>query len=274
MARFVPVGLFLLLGIGVASAGDPEFPLPRAEAEFHRLIPILEGAGATGAMDLAQFRALAGPCAPLDLEVSRGSNSEAGLLKNIYFGTAGRILKIDAAGLANDFHCGPACTSARRQHAVDRLTEIRELVSAFGAARGVTLVAQWQQPESFRVNRAYKLGKLVREAIPSAEMGFVPSGQWKDYESAESYFSKNRIARAQALEVVRLARKAGMAAIVLMPDGSVVVFLPGGVSDNQSGVIFQEAGQPAPRSRGILQNGLEYTYIEKLATGIYYFETT
>jgi hypothetical protein len=274
------LGLAVFLALSsteYAHAESPKagkFPVPRAELEFNRLAVIAQGAGAAGPMDVREYLALAGPFAPLDLQVTRASASEASLLKNVYLGTCGAVLKIDTARLANDFHCGPDCTGPRRAYARDRLDRLMGLVASFRTIKRVTVIAQWWEPGSFRVNEMFKLGSWVREAIPSPELGFIPSGQWHEYKTVELFFSTRGIDGAASLALVHKAEELGVGAIARLAGNAVAVFIPGGLGDNQAGVLFNESSPSAPQLGAQAVNGLEYVVVEKLAPGVYYFETS
>lgn len=273
------VGLAALLLLGSLQHAQAEpsetsaFPVPGAEREFSRLDPIPKGAGADGPMDVGQYLALAGPFAPLDLQVTRGRASDASLLKNFYLGVCGAALQIDTARLAGAFHCGPGCTARRRAHASDRLGQLAELVRTLRKTKNVGLIAQWGRPGSFRVNEMFKLGSWVREAIPSPKFGLIPSGEWNEYATVELYFSTRGIDGPATLALVHQAEELGVGAVARLTDGAVAVLIVG-LGDNLSGVLFQEPGQSAPQPGEQLQNGVEYKVVLKLKPGVYYFETT
>jgi hypothetical protein len=252
---------------------QPAFPVPRAEREFSRLRSIVEGAAASGPMEVREYLALAGPFAPLDLQVASGGASDASLLKNLYLGLCGAALQIDTARLARDFHCGPDCTARRSAYASDHLEQLTELARALRKTKNVGLIAQWGRPGSFRVNELFKIGSSVREAIPSPEFGLLPSGAWNEFATAELYFSTRGIDGSATLALVHMAEELGVGAVARLVDGTVAVFIVG-LGDNQSGVLFQEPSQSAPQLGGQLQNGLEYVVVRKLKPGVYYFETT
>ena len=271
-------GWAIALGfLSPAQSEDPDqaFPVPRAESEFGRLAAFPQGAGANGQLETREYLALAGAYAPLDLQVTRARDSgEASLLKNIYLGVCGQILKLETARLANDFHCGQECSSRRRTYATDRLDQFSRLADAIRNAKGVALVAQWQQPGSFRVNNMFKLGGWVREAIPSPELGFIPSGQWKEYATLEAFFLARGIEKSAALAIVKKAEEAGASAVVRAQDGAVHVFIPGGIGDNQAGLLFQEPSLEPPRVGAKSSDGFDNVVVEKVSPGVYYFETT
>jgi hypothetical protein len=226
-------------------------------------------------MEPREYIALAGAYAPLDLQVTRArDSSEASLLKNLYLGVCGGFLKIDTARLANDFHCGPECTSRRRAYATDRLDRFSTLADAIRKTKNVALVAQWWQPGSFRINDMFKLGGWVREAIPSPELGFIPSGQWHEYATMDVFFSARGIEGPAALAIAKKAKEAGASAVARVQDGAVRVFIPGGIGDNQAGLLFQEPSLESPQVGAKSSDGFDYVVVEKVSPGVYYFETT
>jgi hypothetical protein len=278
LKRSILLGGAIALGLlTVARAEDPEpsFPVPRAEREFRQLIAFPRGAGANGPMEPREYLALAGPYAPLDLQVTRARDaSEASLLKNLYLGVCGHFLNIDTARLANAFHCGPECTRRRKAYATERLDRFSALAGSLRKVRNVVLVAQWGQPGSLRVNDMFKLGGWVREAIPSPELGFVPSGQWHEYATLEAFFSARGIDGPATLAIVESAGEAGAGAVVRLQDDAVRVFLPGGIGDNQAGLLFQDPSLAAPRVGATTPDGFETVVTETLSPGVYYFETS
>lgn len=217
------------------------------------------------------YQALASPFGTLDLQVTRANDGdEASLLKNIYLGVSGRILKIDTAKLANSFHCGSECTGQRKELAVKNLQQVRELVGAFLQTQNITIAAQGYNDNRFRVNNTFILGAWVREAIPSPN---IPSGQWNEFHNLDEYFEKSHIKRAEAMRLVDGLKRISFAAIERNGTNSVRVFLTG-IGDNVAGLLFQNGDTIPPVLRAKFADGLEYVILEEIESGLWYFETT
>ena len=225
-------------------------------------------------MELEAFLPLTEPYAPLDLQVTKAANAEeASFLRNYYLGVTGRQARIDVAGLANAFHCGPMCTDPRRAFALEHMDALKELASTLKEAKNVRLAAQWGQPGSFRINEMFKIGGWVREAIPSETMGFVPSGQWNEFPDVHSYFTAREIRESSAMLLIQ-ALEATQAAAAVRLSGNAVQVLLSGIGDNQAGLLFQAPTAPAPEVGSRLTDGTEYKIIEELEPGVIYYETT
>lgn len=250
------------------------FPIPRAESEFSSLIAFPTGVGFRGPVELPRYLALASPFGTLDLQVTRADDGdEASLLKNAYLGISGRILKIDTPMLTNSFHCGAECTGQRKELAVKNLKQVRELVDAFLRAKNISIAAQGYSDNRFRINNVFVLGGWIREAIPSPNMGFIPSGQWNEFHDLDEYFEKSHIERADAMRLIDGLKSISFAAIERSGANSVRVFLTG-IGDNVAGLLFQNGDAPPPVLRAMSADGLEYVILEEIESGLWYFETT
>jgi hypothetical protein len=268
--------LVKLSGNANAEADGPRrpFPVPRAEIEFEALTAFPYGVGRSGRVELSVYLALASPFGPLDLQVTRAKDGdEASQLKNIYLGVSGAILKIDTPKLANSFHCGPECTQQRKARALKNLQQVREIVSIFLKAQNVSLVAQGYNDSRFRVNNTFVLGPWVREAVPSANMGFVPSGQWNEFSDLDEYFAKSHTIRAEVMQLVDGLKRTSFAAIERNGATTVRVFLTG-IGDNVAGLLFQAGDTSPPVLRANPADGLDYIILEEVESGLWYFETT
>ena len=264
---------------GCASEGPAaqEFPVPRAESEFQALRAFVLGAGWEGPLSAADFLALAGPYAPLDLGVTKAADpDEASLLRNYYLGATARGTGVEVgvvAGLANAFHCGSPCTDTRRESALEHMRALKDLAALLQRTKSVRLVARWGQPGSFRVNDAFKLGNLVREAVPSATMGFIPSGTWKDYPDIKTFFATRGIPESSASLLLEALENAQALAAVRVSENVVQVVLSG-IGDNQAGLMFQPPRHSIPKVGTKLEDGTELKVVQQLEPGVIYYETT
>ena len=273
---FIAVLLLTPVGNAMAEPNEPRqpFPIPRAEFEFGALMAFPTGVGFRGQVELHMYQALASPFGTLDLQVTRvNDGDEASLLKNMYLGVSGRILKMDPSKLVSSFHCGPECTKQRKELAVKSLQQVRELVDAFLQTKNITIAAQGYHDNRFRVNNTFILGAWVREAIPSPNMGFIPSGQWNEFHNLDEYFEKSHIKRAEAMRLVDGLKRISFAAIEKNGTNSVRVFLTG-IGDNVAGLLFQNGDTIPPVLRTKSADGLEYVILEEIESGLWYFETT
>lgn len=251
---------------------EPAFPVPRARPEFDALLPLLDDTGAPPPMDPRLYVALSGPYAPLDLHVTRAADAaEASALQRFWLGVSGAKLGVDVQRLTSGFHCGSLCVARRKAIAIESLVALRGIVATFWRMPNLTILAHWGQPQSFRVNDVYVVGGQPREAEPSAEMGFVPSGRWTDVDFEAAMTAQGLDATA----VVRLLGRLGDSrarALVRSGAGSVHAFIAG-IGSDRSGVVFQTPDVPAPKV-GDQVGGATYVMVERLEPGAFYFETT
>ncbi|HEV7730788.1 MAG TPA: hypothetical protein VGR62_01435 [Candidatus Binatia bacterium] len=249
------------------------FPVPRAQVEFDTLVPLLDDTGAPSPMDPRIYVALGGPYAPLDLQITRAASAEeSSTLQNAWLGVSGAKLGVDTMRLANGFHCGPVCVTRRKTIALESLKHLREIVDTFWRMPNLTILAQWGQPKSFRANNVYIAGPSVREAEPSPEMGFVPSGRWIDYADLDAAMAAQGLDKARVLSLLdRLWETHGRALVRSGPDAIRAIL--GGIGDNETGVLFQRPDAPPPRV-GESFEGMQYVVVEQLDQGTFYFETS
>ena len=261
-------------GKAVEKPAQPPFPVPRAELEFQTLTSIPAEIRASGGVDLPSYLALASPFGMLDLQVTQAvDGKEASLMKNYYLGITGGMLKIDTAKLANSFHCGAACISQRKEQALKHLQQVRELVSEFLKSKNIFLVAQPFSESRFRVNNTFVLGDWVGEAIPSKNIGFIPSGQWTAFRNLGEYLLASHTGRGEIIRLVEALKRTSFTAIERSGPSAVRVFLTG-IGDNVSGLLFQNGEKTLPVLRAQSADGLEYVFLEEVASGVWYFETT
>lgn len=249
------------------------FPVPRAQVEFDTVVPLLDDTGAQPPMDPRIYVALGGPYAPLDLQITRAASAEESTtLQNFWLGVSGAKLGVDTMRLAAGFHCGSVCVTRRKAIAVDSLKLLRGVVDTFWRMPNLTVLAQWGQPKSFRANNVYIAGPSVREAEPSPEMGFIPSGRWIDYADLDAAMTAQGLDTAQVLALLdRLWVTHGRALVRSGPETIRAVL--SGIGDNESGVLFQRPDAPPPKV-GESFEGMEYVVVEQLEQGMFYFETS
>lgn len=251
-----------------------KFPIPRAEREFTELLAFVDGWGSQNQGDVELFRHWALPFGPLDLQVTKSvGHNEASTLKNMYLGVAGAAFRVDAARLANSFHCGPACTSDRRDGLVKQLPSIERLVTAFRGAKGISIIANWGVRGEYRVNNLYKMGDRFNVTRASPVMGFVPSGTWVPIDGLETFLATLGSAPRQVQELIADLNSLSVAAVVREPDGAIRVVRVG-ISDNESGLYFAPASKEAPKVGESLRDGRKITFVQELKDGVFFYESS
>lgn len=266
------VGVMALGGAARAADPQPRFPVARAQEEFVGLLHFVRGWGQSNRGDSELFRRWTLPYGPMDLQVAKANHDEASALRNLYLGFAGGVFGVDAAKMANSFHCGQTCIDSRRQDLESKVVRIEKLVGAFRKLKGVDILAQWGIPNEFRVNCLFKIFDQVRVSSPSPVMGFLPSSQW-DHADPDSYITSLGASPSAVRAILSELTALSVAAIVRESDGSVRVIRVG-ISDNESGLHFL-LGQKVPYRVGTkLTDGREITVLREIKSGILFYETT
>jgi hypothetical protein len=80
-----------------------------------------------------------------------------------------------------------------------QLTAVRALAASFQKLVGLRILAVWAPKGELRVNDVFQMTGVVREAIPSPTMGFVPSGDWKPWPSLAAYLDTIKLPEATLL---------------------------------------------------------------------------
>jgi hypothetical protein len=218
---------------------------------------------------LFPYRAL--PYGPLGLEVRKAARpGEANDLLSFHTGVVGGACGLRQAVTAH-FHC-LGCPERRRQHLRDQLASIKELKRLFDPVGAVTVLSIWAPAGELRINDVFVMSGAAREAIPSKTMGFVPSGDWKSWPSLSQYLSSLRISEDRINRLVERMRRIGLSAILRRSDGTRLVGL--GIGDNESGILFLNAGSKPPPLRVPGGDGREFVTLERLEDGVYYYETS
>ena len=127
----------------VLTLGETQFPVPRAEKEFGALGTHVRGYCSRISGDFEAFRRAVLPFGPMDLAVANGTDRERRVLRNFYLGLVGASCKVDAAALAEAFHCGSSCSESRRDELVRELPGIKSVVKTFVALDRIWLISQW-----------------------------------------------------------------------------------------------------------------------------------
>ena len=270
MAGMLGAALVTSLWAGVHS-GD--FPIPRAQEEFRLLGPHVHGYCGTITGDEKAFRHAVVPFGPMDLTVSKGTPDEASVLRSLYLGMVGAICKVDAAVLSRSFHCGPACTSGRREELFSGLRKIKKTVSAFQEMSAVDLVSQWGIVGEDRINNVFVMMGQVVETKPSEVMGFVPSDHWVRLEGLGVYLSRLGISDAAFSSFLRGVKELSLAAVVRDEAGIRVVRV--GIGESESGLLFltKDRRSRTPRSGEKAKDGRRYVTVEELEPGLLFYET-
>jgi len=266
-------GISVWAAIGLAGLLQAQgFPVPRAEPEFRKLLPFVQGWAQQNAGDEELFKRWSLPFGPLSIQVTKGNHSEASSLKNLYLGVSGAAFKVNPMALANSFHCGPSCVEYRRADLKSKFPRIEPLVSHFRALVSIRVIANWGLGDDFRVNELFRIMSQQNLTQPSPIMGFVPSGVWHPVKDAEEYIKSLGANPSDVREILKEMRDLSLSAIVV-DTGSVVRVVRVGIADNESGLLFA-LGDAAPYKKGDkLSDGREVILIEPLKPHVYFYET-
>jgi hypothetical protein len=179
---------------------------------------------------------------------------------------------VPSAAVTGYFFCGPECPKNRRDHLVGQLPKVRTLLSSFQPLGGMYLISIWAPKGELRVNDVFLLNGQVREAVPSPKLGLVPSGEWRPWHDLPAYLGTLGLEQAAVDGLVSQMLSIGLSAVVREPEGIRVVGV--GVGDNESGLVFVRQGAVAPRVGRATADAKEYSIVEEVAPGVFYYETT
>ena len=268
MRTLLVVGsLFLATESFAAPDGPPGGP------EFEHLIPHVTEACALVRENPGIFPFRCFPYGPLGLEVRKAkSSAEADRIRNFFLGVVGGACGIPPDQITANFFCGPECPAIRRDHLVQQLPAVRALAAAFEGLRAVRLLAVWAPKGELRVNDVFVMNHQAREAIPSATLGFVPSGDWKSWTSLHDYLDSIQVREETVLDLSRQMLAIGLSALIR--EASRMRLVGVGIGDNESGLIVQSPSDATPKVGAIWPDGRRCTVVDRVAPGIYYYETT
>ncbi len=266
------IGARIGLAVVLASSIDaPNFPVNRATNEFFALVPHVKGYCGAVRGDEEAFRHAVLPYGPMDLTVSKGSNEEAEILRNLYLGIVGAACGVDAQALVKGFHCGPSCTAARKSELLSKLAPIKEVVKEFASLRGIDLVSQWGIVGEYRVDNLFAMMGQVKETNPSPVMGFVPSASWTDVADLRSYLNHKGVSEKAFESMLRKLKVLSLAAVVREDEGKRVVRV--GIADNESGLLFLNIGARTPTVGQRTRGGRRYVVVQELEKNLVFYET-
>lgn len=211
---------------------------------------------------------------PLDLQVTKGQGEEARRLKNMYFGIAGA-----ASELPLDVVERWAVTFGRetdrprtRKLLLDDLPQVRAFVATLRKTPQITCVAHWGFTNEWRVNNAFYEKGVLREAVPSPLMGFVPSGKWKSHASPQAYAATLNVSGAAWGKLLQAWEDLPFLAVVRQ-DGGAIRAIRYGLSNNEVGLLFTAGAKVKPRQGERLRTGQRFAFLEQVAPDVFYYET-
>jgi len=273
MAVRLLVTLSLVARVSGASAQETGRQAPPGGAEFDHLIPHIQEACAIVREKPGVWPYRAFPYGPLGLEIRKAKTpAEADRTRGFFLGAAAGACGIPEDLVTAYFFCGPACPGNRRDHLVGQLAAVKALKKEFEGWTRTHLISIWAPGDEIRINDVFFMNGKAREAIPSPVMGFVPSGDWRPWPSLAAYTRRIGIPEATIRDVTRRMRDIGLSALIR--DRAGVRMVGVGIGDNESGLIFPRPDAPQPRVGEQWPDGRKYTIVEKVAAGVFYYETT
>jgi hypothetical protein len=256
----------------LCAAGDQV--ASRARDELQHLLPHIEEVCEPVRQDPGLWPLRSFPYGPLGLEIRKAKNAgEADSVRNFQLGMAAAACGVPQQRVTNYFFCGPACPQNRRDHIVKQMGKVRKTLVAFESISEIRLISIWAPKGEIRVNDLYVIGGVAREAIPSPEMGLVPSGRWRNWPSLASYLTTKKVQEKDVIAITEQMRDVGLSALLKDAAGARAVGV--GVGDNESGLAFitPKGGLP-PRVGIVLPDGRKYSIVEEVEPGVFYYETT
>jgi len=240
--------------------------------ELKKLLPHLQATCAVVRENPAMWPYRSFPYGPLGLEVRKASPQEADKIRNFHLGMAAAACKVPASQVTAAFFCGPDCPKNRRDHLVGQLASVRTAVASFDHLKGVRLISIWAPAEELRINDVFVMSEGVREAIPSAKFGLVPSGDWKLWTSLAAYLVTIGASDTAVSNIVSQMRAVGISALVRETSATRAVGV--GIGDNESGLLFLPSGTAVPKVGDTRPDGNKYQIVEKVGADIFYYETS
>ncbi|MGH9866950.1 MAG: hypothetical protein ACREAA_02130 [Candidatus Polarisedimenticolia bacterium] len=123
------------------------------------------------------------------------------------------------------------------------------------------------------MNDVYVLKGQALEAIPSERFGLVPSGRWKTWESLGAYLKTLSLTEEEIHRLADHMMSIGLSALIREESGTRMVGV--GIGDNESGLLLLQSQSPqSPKVGSRLLDGREYTIVEEVEPGLFYYETT
>ena len=269
-------GLFLIaLDALPARCGENhEFPVPRGEKEFVALLPHIKGYASIAPGDSRLFIRAVTPYGPMNLEVRRArSFEEANTVRSLYLGAVGAAFGIDPLRFTNEFHCGPDCIAGRMAVSTGSLDRITALVHEFESLSRVRLLAWWGITGEYRVNDLYHMASQTNEAIPSPVMGFVPSGDWRNWKTPEAFLATVGV-KPETIRTMLTEMKETRLVAIVRDGGGAVRAIGSGIGDNESGLWFIRPAMRIPRVGDRSADGREIVFAEKVGENVFYYETS
>lgn len=272
MFRLSSYGLCLLIAFMLTSNSysQSNFPVPRAESEFRSLVVSLIPRAQDFRGDANQFVEQAMSFGLYDLQTLKASSTEAATLRNYYLGVMGSAAQVNAANLANRFHCGPPCAENRLKHLTGLLSAIDEAASAFRKINRLTVVTLHET--GHRLGGYFHLDGRYYEAVASPIMGFIPSGNWLLTED-DQVLERLGLTEVSRDNLFDLMRAADLVAMVAAEDGSTRAIWAG-IGDNEAGLLFLQKSSPKPVMGALISGAGIIVALERVREGVYFYTTT
>jgi len=261
----------LALAFLVARAGNGAQPVPGGE-EFEHLVPHIMAACAPVRAQPALWPIRSFPYGPLGLQVRQASAAEADEIRSFHLGVVGAACGVPEEAITGSFYCGPECPRSRRDHLVRQLDKVKALTTTVESNPRIALVSIWAPKGELRVNDVFVMDATVREAIPSAKLGLVPSGNWRKWQDLRAYLATLNVTETAVNDLVSQMLSIGLSAVVR--DRMYTRAVGVGVGDNESGILFQHPGGTTPRVGEAAPDARQFRIVEQVEPGVFYYETS
>ncbi len=225
--------------------------------------------------DQAGFLEAVQPYGPLDLLVQHPiTGAHTSQLRDFFLGVVGGAARFDPSSFTNQWHCGPACATARRDSLIHQLASIRQLVARFRGVTALDVIATWPG-RGYRVGLVTYDGRVWCHQSASPLMGFMPWQADTLSDSGAAQFHVLGSDRKNLEGIVADMRTGSVSVIAREAEGAIRVVLRGAIGNNEAGLLFVPAGaQPPPFNGAKMPDGRRYIGGERVAPDVYFYVTT
>lgn len=222
--------------------------------------------------DAELFNKLTQPYAPLDLTVTGGDIKSVQSARDVFYGMAGAAAGISRTALMarlDSFKHEQDNSSDLTRDLALHLPSLRDLAQKFSAtAPEVHLIAQWNIDGELRLNNTFLQHNAVTAYLE--HNGFIPYPPGVPFHSLDAELSADHLTQPDLDAIVASMHSLHIVALLKMPIGIRAIY--SGVSHNETGLLFLQAGQVPPRVGDRWGNGIELTSVVSIGPDAYLYE--
>lgn len=256
-----------------ALANRPAFLTAEMDNEYRQVINHLSEVLPATDLPLA-YLTLFLPMNLLDVRATKLSPQSQQEFSNFNLGVLGHqflnINKQQLSRLPNIAICqNDDCLKERLDQINQFLTVANPFIEEITSLKALKVV-QHTAPEVFRINNTFITPTDIIDYTPSADAGFVPSGNYTQWKSLSALPDIARLV-TQTADIRELMGLFSVSAIVNTTAGNTDIIFSG-ISDNHWGVLMNLKAK-VPEKGQVNAQGLEYEKIVDLGDGRYYYQT-